>query len=542
MADLLRLAAASLLCLILTLPCRAEPAQHAADALLERARGEVAGGRCGEASNDALRAVLCRGRLRVGVRTNYPGFGEQRAGAWAGYEVDLARALAERLGTGLELVGVTPATRIAMLLEGRIDIVIATMGHTLPRDGQVRFVRPHYYRSQTIIIGDRRLAVKDLQDLGGRTVCVPLGNADTTRMAGDGARLLIFDNPRQMIDALRMDICTLAMHDDSFFAEAFSDPAFRQRFEPKLVVSSLPWGMATAREDDLARLLDLQSITWHAQGLFLATARRHAIDGAFLAEQEQVWHGAACTDEGGYPRASCLAPPSESPLVETSFAASVERFEEWVRDRLGVRLLLPMLKSEVALDFFLDGIAISLILVVGSLVATSAAAVAFAAGLCAETAMLRRAVQVLTGVLQCSPLVLLLFFGYALVSTVVPYSTNIALILAILMIGLYNGSHAGRAIADAHAVLRARSPGKGAGLAAALPGASTQIISFLVNATKSSSVASMIGVPELLNALTDITSFTSERMMTYTFLLIFYSSLVLLVVWAARRAERAWRR
>jgi ABC-type amino acid transport system permease subunit len=106
------------------------------------------------------------------------------------------------------------------------------------------------------------------------------------------------------------------------------------------------------------------------------------------------------------------------------------------------------------------------------------------------------------------------------------------------MIGLYNGSHAGRAIADAHGALRAASPGADASLLLSMRGASVQVMSFLVNATKGSSVASMIGVPELLNALTDITSFTSERIMTYSFLLVFYSALVLLVVWATRILQR----
>ena len=35
------------------------------------------------------------------------------------------------------------------------DLVVATMGHNTQRDGQVRFIRPHYYRSETILVGPR---------------------------------------------------------------------------------------------------------------------------------------------------------------------------------------------------------------------------------------------------------------------------------------------------------------------------------------------------------------------------------------------------
>lgn len=524
------------------IPSSAAATEAAIASLLAEARASAGGRPCEQPTQDGLARVLCRGQIRIGVRTNYEGFGLRRSdaagGAWTGYEIDLARALAARLGVALELVGVTPATRIAMLVEGRVDVVVATMGHTVLRDEQVRFVRPHYYRSQTVVIGDRRIAVRDEQDLDGRTVCVPLGNADTAQLAGDGARLLIFDNPQQMVDALRKDICTLAMHDDSFFSASFADPAFRQRFEPKLVVSSLPWGMATAQDDRLARLLDLLSVAWHAEARFLALARPHSIEAGFLQAQQEVWESAACRDAAGGARPDCLDPPADSALAPTAIAAPVEAFERWLRESLGLHAVFPMLKSRIALDLFLRGVAISLLLVAGSLVATFGFAIAFGAALCSPASVLRIATRTVTGVLQCSPLVLLLFLGYATVSTVLPYSTGLALQLSICMIGLYNGSHAAQAIADAHWALRARAPGGAPSLRQALQVASVQIMSFLVNATKSSSIASMIGVPELLNALTDITSFTSERVMTYSFLLVFYSLLVLVVVWATKVAQR----
>ncbi|MFN5882078.1 MAG: hypothetical protein ACK44L_10240, partial [Burkholderiales bacterium] len=62
-----------------------------------------------------------------------------------------------------------------------------------------------------------------------------------------------------------------------------------------------------------------------------------------------------------------------------------------------------------------------------------------------------------------------------------------------------------------------------------------QVVSFMVNATRGSPVASMMGVPELLAALTDITSFSSERVTTYTLVLVFYMVVVSVVVVAGER-------
>ena len=61
--------------------------------------------------------------------------------------------------------------------------------------------------------------------------------------------------------------------------------------------------------------------------------------------------------------------------------------------------------------------------------------------------------------------------------------------------------------------------------------AAKQIEAFLINAVKGTPIASFIGTPELLNALTDISSFSSERATTYWLLLAFYTVTVMVVVW-----------
>ena len=64
-------------------------------------------------------------------------------------------------------------------------------------------------------------------------------------------------------------------------------------------------------------------------------------------------------------------------------------------------------------------------------------------------------------------------------------------------------------------------------------------MSFLVNAAKGTPIASFIGAPELLSALTDITSFASGRASTYSLLLVFYVCVVMVVVWLCDKL-RIW--
>jgi len=109
----------------------------------------------------------------------------------------------------------------------------------------------------------------------------------------------------------------------------------------------------------------------------------------------------------------------------------------------------------------------------------------------------------------------------------------VALAASIAALGLANGSNAGQALSEAVWSLRAeRTTARGGDLfARALGRSATQIVAFLINAAKGTPIASFIGAPELLSALTDITSFSSGRATTYTLLLVFYTVVVIGVVW-----------
>src|SRR4051812_40886487 len=149
---------------------RAETPDEALGALLKAARAE-----CAQPS-DRLSRALCAGRLRVGVREYYPLFATREGETRDGYEIDVSQEIAKRLGIEPDFTRVNAATRIPLLAEDRIDLTIATMGHNTQRDSQARFIRPHYYQSETALVGPKALAVRTWEDLAARTICVTVGN------------------------------------------------------------------------------------------------------------------------------------------------------------------------------------------------------------------------------------------------------------------------------------------------------------------------------------------------------------------------------
>jgi len=513
------------------------------DAALARLLAE-ARTHCAQPESDHLVRILCAGRIRIGARDYYPLFSTRDGDKREGYEVDVADAIAKKLGVDVDLVRVNAASRIPLLAEDRIDMVIATMGHNTQRDSQARFIRPHYYQSETTIVGPRAATVASWLDIPGRTVCATIGNGSNTELVTHDARLMLFDEAGVLPDRLKDGTCQLAAQDDSFFAYYFTDPGFAETFAQKFGFAQVPWGMAVARtgSDKLAQALDLISQIFHRDGVFLEIATKNRIRTGFLREQQAIWKRLDCDNATGATNQACILPALDADLQPTAFARQISSFESWVRAETGwTNFLLPMFKTAPAWSLFTSGVVNSIILIAGALIATFLFALLMGAAQGSRLDVVHWPARAITVVLQSSPIVLTLVIAAAMAQGLFPYSDAVAIGAAIVALGLTNGSNAGQAISEAMTTLRAEhlrlGLGEGQLFKHALGRSSAQLVSFLVNAAKGTPIASFIGAPELLSSLTDITSFSAGRVTTYWLLLIFYIVVVMIVVWLCNRLQ-----
>jgi len=309
--------------------------------------------------------------------------------------------------------------------------------------------------------------------------------------------------------------------------------------------------MAVARigSDRLAAALDLMSQIFHREGRFLDLARANLIDTRFLEQQRAVWNRPACnisnaTQDNSDP--TCVLPPLAAALLPTVFAPTVTAFETWVLHNTGVALSLPMFKTEPAWNLLKVGVFNSLIMIIGALAATLGFALLLGAALCSRSRPLLWVTRAITITMQSSPVVLTLVIVAAIVQLFFPYSPAIALCAAIVALGMTNGCNAAQAIAEAMLTLRIEQSHSGDGenreprlFEAAIRRSATQIVSFLINAAKGTPIASFIGAPDLLSAITDITAFSSGRATTYSLLMVFYIVVVALVVYLCGQL-RTW--
>ncbi|MDO8950393.1 MAG: MetQ/NlpA family ABC transporter substrate-binding protein [Actinomycetota bacterium] len=125
------------------------------------------------------KAIKDAGVLRVGVKADVPNFGLQDAatGEFAGMEIDLAKAIAKRIGIAEDKVkfeAVTAKTRGPLLDNGQLDLVIATFTIKPERLEQWNFSKP-YYQDEVGLLVKNSSGIKSLADLNGKTVGVAQG-------------------------------------------------------------------------------------------------------------------------------------------------------------------------------------------------------------------------------------------------------------------------------------------------------------------------------------------------------------------------------
>src|ERR1700686_1021917 len=100
------------------------------------------------AAADKLDDVKARGRLLVGTSDTSPPFSSRENGKVAGYDVDLAARVAQRLALPMETLSIVNADRIQALQQDRVDLVASGITRAENRKKDVGFslaylVSPH---------------------------------------------------------------------------------------------------------------------------------------------------------------------------------------------------------------------------------------------------------------------------------------------------------------------------------------------------------------------------------------------------------------
>ena len=115
--------------------------------------------------------------LRVGLDPSFPPFEVDTGGEIVGYDVDLARALAQRWGARVQLVPAHFDGLIEGLLAGRYDVIISAFPYDPHLTQDVAYTQPYFNAGVVLVVRSDAQGVAGIEDLAGHRVAVEWGSA-----------------------------------------------------------------------------------------------------------------------------------------------------------------------------------------------------------------------------------------------------------------------------------------------------------------------------------------------------------------------------
>ncbi|MBV8470859.1 MAG: ABC transporter substrate-binding protein [Burkholderiaceae bacterium] len=155
---------------------------------------------------DQLDDIKKKGTLVVGVLgTDEPNsFIDPKTREIIGYEVDLARSIATKLGVKLEIKQLAVAARIPELQQGHVDLLAASLTHNKEREAVIDFSLTTFVTGQKVLVRSDS-GIQDLKALSGKKVITIKGGTQepNIRKAVPNVDVVTFDTGPQAFQALQ---------------------------------------------------------------------------------------------------------------------------------------------------------------------------------------------------------------------------------------------------------------------------------------------------------------------------------------------------
>jgi len=240
------------------------------------------------ASGQTLDKIKQRGVLVAGSKADYKPFGfRDPNGNIVGFEPDLAKDVADRLGAKLELEPVVSSNRMQFLQQGRIDLMIATMNDTPERRKIVGIIEPDYYASGVNVFLIKKAGIKSWEALKEQKICAIQGAWYNKTVAEKyGADIVAFKGTAEAETALQQGNCIGFVYDDTYFADHLSDPRWADYAMPLESILVEPWGLAVKleeRDGPWGQFMAKTVTDWHRTGKLIELEQKWKIPpSAFL--------------------------------------------------------------------------------------------------------------------------------------------------------------------------------------------------------------------------------------------------------------------
>lgn len=206
----------------------------------------------GESGSGALGKIKERGKLLVGVKYDTKLFGlkDPASGNVEGFDIDISKAIAKHIfgdENALELKEVTSKTRIPMLNNGDIDMIVATMTITEERKKEVDFSDVYFQAGQSLLV-KKGSPITGIENLTSDSTV--LGSKGSTSVKNirdkvNGIKVLEFDNYQDAFNALKAGQGDALTTDDAIlYGMSAQDPNYEVVGKP---FTDEPYGIAVQK-------------------------------------------------------------------------------------------------------------------------------------------------------------------------------------------------------------------------------------------------------------------------------------------------------
>ncbi|OYT91481.1 MAG: ABC transporter substrate-binding protein [Burkholderiales bacterium PBB3] len=463
-------------------------------------------------ASPVLTAIKEAGIVRIGVKTDVEPFGLiNPSGEVVGFEIDLAKDIAERLGVRLVKVPVSTETRFQKLELGEVDLLLATVGDSLERRKIATGIEPGYFETGVTVMLRPDQGLKDWNAVRGKTLCA-LQGAYFNRPTSERylLNLQTYKTVRDALLAVNGGRCDGFLYNAPAIKNLLKKAEFKGYSAPFPEALVTPWTMFIKRAEggkEFEQFLGNVTADWYRNGMITKTAATWGVSSSsWPADEIELWTRKESDGSFTCSRGSNGLWPAECRRVE--FVKS--------DDATGLRALGLALKETTGADLsyvydaydrgqVVQGLAYTMVVTALSIVATLVLGVMAAMVSEARIPVLSRVVHVLMSFGRLVPPLLmmyLLFFGVGGV-LMSQYAVKLpALFVAVVCLAYYSAAIVMNALHEAAVLLRKSKPAfqlTWTSIAQAIDYARWPIKQALINVTKMSMIASAIAIPELLS-------------------------------------------
>lgn len=118
-------------------------------------------------------------KLTVGIKFDQPGLGLKTADGYAGFDVDVAKYVAKKMGVdekNITFKQAPSAQREDLIAQGDVDLVIATYTINDKRKQKVSFAGPYFVAGQDLLVKTDNTDIKGPDTLNGKKLCSVTGS------------------------------------------------------------------------------------------------------------------------------------------------------------------------------------------------------------------------------------------------------------------------------------------------------------------------------------------------------------------------------